>query len=1373
MEQSGLGPEAAKAGQEIVGYLNFSSGAADPRFLKNVNRLFEALDASPDRVEPTWKALHRCLVKALQELHGSSDAFREVEQAEAVLALVFENTLPGYRQFHRDLLFHQSEESLFLPLFIGRVCEAVLQQGGPWDETDRVSKRAISQLNDYLGHRPVAVLRTQQKIQPYAHEWVRPIPLFISGAGVGVGRYHDLVSRALEILADIDSSLQFDSMFDLAMLEELAVDPRAYDFDHPVNKRPNYLFGQWDLGKLDNAGRCRRFIVQQVSLDAMLERVERRGSLSYEEMIYEAAAVLAGTVLMGSRISGNRPDAHDSTVTLASLVQQIAVYRDSFYDHLLAELKGPHGERLRAEAVTVRQPFGGVRQHFNQHLARRRAEQLQHVHLAEVFARMGYTEAAERQVRVVPVTSARMKCDIHCRLTTAHLAIEEVHEAAGANRPAAGDPGVKLESAAKLLEESIDLLHRGIECGALADPWNILGFGGQYSLFPSPENSVYDQRIDELIGIVGSIFTVGMQIQTEAAAVGIARLEGRVSQRLDALADWWDKFATTEVSSVESFSGHETRESADHVAAALRAWHEAGAASGDLAFWRDRAEQFRTAKAYALVVDALLEQRSYVPAMALLVQWLSQSDVIPLAEEDYSFYDLALDWMNELWHDGEDDRDAGGSPRAADRRTSQERWTLARKFLDYLEANAEELWEVPRFELGEDENARRAGGDDEDDDIYGAAYEGVTFRGSTEDDIEGEMLEGEGGDTGGQPTDFELVGEAERIVGRLTFLATLAQLWKLAAVASFGDAPSPPAPLPEREGRNYVPAKDREPVLAAWLEQATKYRSQLLDLLDVVARYRIPPPRGTQEALVEFERRRSVKEMLLEQIIAACVESTDAVRLIRAVVDHRDASEGEEPWEAPAEAALTAVLRGDAEGVRKVWKRLISALGKQTLLYVALARGGRPQRIVASRGLQAVLRRLLAYLPRLGLLKETMQLIATIQEMETNHPVGPGAITEFDQMFKLGCRAIVRSLVYSAEGWAEAETVQAVASPTGVSATSISAGNDNELIAYLEQATEALLRAWLVHSRGVRLSKLEEVNNRSPWTELKRFIEQYGGDLFTQRFMNHGNLRGILHQGVDAWLNSLTEEPDEDEHFRLLDDLDGRVSREEAVRWLSVAMEAVVENYSEYIDYNSTTTQSDRGDMLYTLLDFLRLRASYDRVAWNLLPVVLAHEVLVRGGHEEAADVWRSAVGERTASIADDHLKKFARLNRRYGMRLPSIADRLGERFVRPLLVDRLCALVEPAMDEAPSRSRPAEAPVGDSPSFERMEEGLDEFTREISGAGFDVPGWLEALEQEVDRVMSDGPEEDELPDPELPVPHVRLTRDEARREVQAMGGTD
>ncbi len=921
MKQLGEGTDAQKTGQDILGHLNFSSGAEDPRFLRNINHLFEVIDGSPERVEPTWKAMHRFLGQALQDLYGHGGAFRQIDQAEAVLRLVFTKTLPAYRHFHADLLFHQSDENLFQPFFLGRACEAVLAQGGPWEEADRIVRGAIAQLNDYLGHRPVAVLRTQQKIQPYAHEWVRPIPLFIRGAGVAVGRYHDLISRAMSILEAADSSLLFEAMFDPAQLEELAVDPRAYDFDHPVNKRPNYLFGQWDLGKLDNVGRCRRFVLQQVSLDAMMERVDRRGTLPYEEMLFEAAAVLAGTILMGARISGNRPDAHDSSVTLSSLVQQIALYRDTFYDRLLTRLDGPHADRLRAESVALRQPFGGVRQHFNQHLARRRAEQLQHVHLAELFARMGYTEAAQRQARIVPVASARMRCDIHCRLTTAHLAIEQVHGAGETKSPSTSlpsptkdtsaepspsdDPGVParggpLEQAARLLEETIALLHRAIECGAFVDPWNILGFGGQYSLFPSPENSVYDHRIDELINVVSSIFTVGVQIQKEAAALGVASLEEQVSRRLDVLADWWDKFATTEVGSVESFSGRETRESADHVAAALRAWHEAGAASGDLAFWRQRAEQFRSPKAYALVVDALLEQRSPVASMALLVQWLSQAGQIPLVEEDYSFHNLALDWMQDLWDDFDE-------PEANSVHTSQERWNLSRKFLDYLEANADEYWEVPGFELAGEGTAGGGEVSDDLDDIYGAAYEGVTFRGSTEDDFEGEMLEG-GGDPG-EATDFELVEEAQRIVGRLTFLATRAHLWKLAAVASFGSD---------------LPAAEREPVLAGWLDQAAKDRQRLLDLLAAVFCYRIPQPRGTQESLVEYERRRSVKVMLLEQIIDACVETGDAVRLIRVVMDHPAASEGQAAWEEPAEEALKAVLRGDTQGVRKVWPRLIA-----------------------------------------------------------------------------------------------------------------------------------------------------------------------------------------------------------------------------------------------------------------------------------------------------------------------------------------------------------------------------------------------------------------------------------------------------------------
>ena len=70
--------------------------------------------------------------------------------------------------------------------------------------------------------------------------------------------------------------------------------------------------------------------------------------------------------------------------------------------------------------------------------------------------------------------------------------------------------------------------------------------------------------------------------------------------------------------------------------------------------------------------------------------------------------------------------------------------------------------------------------------------------------------------------------------------------------------------------------------------------------------------------------------------------------------------------------------------------------------------------------------------------------------------------------------------------------------------------------------------------------------------------------------MNLGNLRAILHQGLDAYLRSLEEEPETEEEFRLLRELDGPLSREDAVRHLSLILEAVVENYPEYIVYNSS-----------------------------------------------------------------------------------------------------------------------------------------------------------------------------------------------------------
>jgi len=1308
MNLEALRGDARKAAERVLGYLNFSSGTPDPGFLRGLDDLFGAIQAAGGGDGPTWRVLSGLLSEHLGTVRRGGEAFAQADQAEAVLRLVFDEVLPAYREFHRDLLFHLDDEELFRPLLIGRICEAVLRLGGPFSEKDRIIRGTLQTVNDYIGYRPVAVLETERKIQPYEHEWVRPIPLYVRGAGVAVGRYRELVERALAILEETDPAVLFQAWFEPAQLDELALDPRAYDFDHPVNKRPNYLFGQWDMHCLDNSGRCRRFVVQQAALDAMLARIEERAELPYEEVLFEEAAVLAGTMLMGSGISGNRPDAHSGDTTLATLIVPIASYRDQFYEQVLKWMTGAHGDRLRAESLELRQPFGGARQHFNQQLARRRALQLQHVHLAAFYAHMGHAEAAKRQVDVVPVASARVQCEIHCRLTAARLKLD----------------ARRLDEAAALLPEIEDLLHRGIECGALVDPWNILGFGAQFSLFPAVENSIHDHRVDELLDLMGAIFDLYSRLLKEAAAGGEDELRSRLSEGLEKLADWWDQFASTEVDSIEGISGHETRESAEHVATVLAARRAAGAAAGDIAFWRDQLAHFHSAKSYALVVEALLEHGDLSAAMGLLVQWISQAPNVPLVEETYSFHELATRWMEQLWQ-------KGLTPAKAEEEAPDEGrcWKLAKKFLDYLEANAEEYWEVPEFELSsesvaaedEDENEME---EDDEDDLFRAAYEDVTYRDSTDDGLESEIVEGFY-DAG----DFELLAEADRISRRLALLTTLAGLWKQAVTSQLAARDS---------------SGSRDTVLAGWLDRAAANRKNLLGLLDDVSGFPLADPRSTVESLLEYDRQRSVKEMLLEQTITTCVETADAALLIRCAMKRSRRAATMYDWEEPGVKVLRAVLRGDTASVQRQWGAITQALLGQPLLYVALARGGPAEKIVASRSVQGVLRRLLVYLPRLGMLRETTSLLETIQDMEVDHPVGPGGITDFHDMFRIGCKGIVRGLVVSADDW----------EPAGDDL-------DDLLIGCLEQISEVLLKIWLVHSRGVRLSVLESVSDEKRWQRLREFIEQYGADLFTQHFMSLGNLNGILHQGVDEYLRALEEEADDEEQPRLVHDLDRRLPRAEGVRRLTQILEAVVENYPEYIDYNTITTQSDRGEMLYSLLDFLRLRVSYDRIAWNLQPVVLAHDVLVRQGRESAAEIWRNAVAERTADVADEHRQRYDALAREYGMHLPTIADRLAERFVHPLAVDQLRALIRPAWEPL-KRGEVTDAVT-------RLEHAIETFATEVSGAGIDLPGWLEAIEEELGAVAAPGIADELSPDPGIEIPEVRLNWEQAQAEVEAL----
>jgi hypothetical protein len=346
----------------------------------------------------------------------------------------------------------------------------------------------------------------------------------------------------------------------------------------------------------------------------------------------------------------------------------------------------------------------------------------------------------------------------------------------------------------------------------------------------------------------------------------------------------------------------------------------------------------------------------------------------------------------------------------------------------------------------------------------------------------------------------------------------------------------------------------------------------------------------------------------------------------------------------------------------------------------------------------------------MGLLLETCDLIVLAQTMELSNPIGRAAVSEFDRLFRLAFGALVESIVDVSERWDDGQR---------------GAESDTKLIDCLEPLTEKLLNRWLLHSRSLRLSVLEKAMEEKDWNSLVDFTRRFGGDLFTQSFFHTGNVRAILHQGVGNWLTSVQAEADPAHHFRLLDELDRSIPKAEAVAKLEIIFEAILEHYSEYKDYNNIATQSDRGEMLYVLLDFLRLKVRYERVVWNLRPVFFAHEVLVRARRMRAAGLWQKTFRAKTKKAADWHDRRLAELVEQYGLKLPSVADRLGERFVRPLTLDRIRALVRPAITEArEDRKRK---------SFGILEQEIERFAKEPTGAGLDVPAWLVALEREVD----------------------------------------
>ncbi|MEZ6128838.1 MAG: hypothetical protein R3C59_09160 [Planctomycetaceae bacterium] len=1270
---------------DLLGYLNFSDGTPGSRFRVCLNEVFAELP------QPwSYEAICRHLLQNLQTLAASGEsAFRQTEQATSAIRAACDVVVPAYWQHHSDLLSHMNPADCCQPFFMAHVFEATLAAAAiaGWDKRDRLIDEAFRRLNNYVGYRPVAILENDRRMEVYDHERFCPIPLYLQDAGVAAGRYQPLIESTLQFIRDLPENMTAPAHFSLQNLDELSLDVRAHDHLHPVNKRTNYMFGEWDPEVIDTRGFYRRFVVRSIILNSLQHWMETSDDIPAEERLFDASAVLAGTILMASAISGSGPDTYDSSISLTSLLPVVARQRDRFYQTLLETSSGSRRKRLLASAEESRQPFGHVRHQLNMYLSQYGASQVQHRHLAAFYASLGFEKAACEEATTIPCASARFESEIQSRMMLTHRAVRD------------SDP----ETARTLLTESLDLLHRGIHCGAIVDPWNILGFQGMFPLFVAREDAIPDNRVEVLIDLMEQFFDASSAIMAEAAAVGKTDVHLSVESVFRALANEWDTYATTTVSDLPEVRGEESLKAAQHVSRALAEWRTAGESAGDISFWREHVSHFESPRSFAQVVHALLERKDEVAALGLLMQWLSQAEDMGLESGNHSMHSLLHRLLRTITSNPD----------------QPQKWLMLRRAFAFIEANAGLFWEVPSLNEFVDRHRKSGKKDDgvssEDDDLdldhlfdddedgdednlFGAAYDNVVFRDSADDGNDSDTVdEGYGPGT----TEFEII--YRQIEPRLKFLHTLGSMWSSAAVS-----------LSKQTDKTAAQNQERQEHLRGWLTSIRHFLKELGHLVTEVRDYEIKTYSADLDANIEYDIQMQSRFLLMQNAISTTVEFLMAERLLCSVLQDGEHLPGQgREFDRKLVIILQAVLSHDTRTVRQNFQSFSEALQRRPLLYVPFEHGGQPTGILKARTLQTIIRLLLSQLPRLGLIEETFRLLQTAYRMErTSRPLGQ-AVTEFDRLFRIGLACSVEAILHAARRW-KSDTVR----------------QQRNVYRRIQRLLDAYKELWSTHSSSMRLSVVEELHDKDRADEVKDFIETYGEDLFHTRMLTLGNARAIVHHGADSLLDELEQTLSVVQPVKIVDDVNADViDRETATDLMEFVYESVVDNFDRFLEYNTTTTHSDYGDRLYCLLDFLRLESVYDRFNWNHVPYQIAHEAAVRFGADEVAAELEAELTDATAELAESLVDELHGLESEYGVQLPTLHDHIHERIVGVLAVNRMTARVSRCF---PGRNQMTRDEAADN--FQILRQEIADFMQTRLGSGIEPPEWMQQLGREFDR---------------------------------------
>ena len=552
MQLEDLADEAPKLFEEILGYLNFSSGAADPRFLANLNNLWTRLRPppvtareaaerkKPAPAEPAWRELDRGAPLSAwsnwqQAARPSAAATRPrpcctgVRRGPAGLSPASSrpacSTRPTSRCFSRSSSAGCS-----------RPCCA---RAPPGTRPSGSSRPRSGTLNDFIGHRPVAVLQTSRNSSPTPTNGSGPIPLFIRGAGRGRGPLPRPGAAGPGDSCSDRPALLARAWFNPEWLDELAVDPAGLRLRSPgqqaaeLSFRPVGPASDRQLGPLpavrDPAGDAGRDAGPRWSTAAELPDAECfRGGGGAGGDDPDGARALAA--------AGRRRTTRRSRCPRFCRTSPPTATRST--SGCWPDDRPACPAARRPNRRPCGSPSAAPRQHLNQELARRRAMQLQHIAPGPVLCLDGlHRRGRHGQAEVVPVASARMACQIYCLLTAGHLADRPGRPDRPRRPPAAGGRGPAAPG------DRVRRPGRPLEHPGLRRPVQPLPGGGKQR--PRPSRRRADRAGEpDLRALHPAAEGGGRRPATRNCRPALA-------ESIEKLAEWWDQFASTEVGEVE------------------------------------------------------------------------------------------------------------------------------------------------------------------------------------------------------------------------------------------------------------------------------------------------------------------------------------------------------------------------------------------------------------------------------------------------------------------------------------------------------------------------------------------------------------------------------------------------------------------------------------------------------------------------------------------------------------------------------------------------------------------------------------------------------------------------------------------------------